>query len=246
MQKKEEDDVEEILSSIRDIMSSESLNQHKIPEDVLVLTDMVQEDGTIVPADPDIGIAEGAQRIVSLEQVDINNTESFLSLIEKNTDNLQFVPEEHTPTMSDEIHKNGALNLQEQRKEHEENDLSPEHRAQEDLRVKEQKDTEGITDTGLSPEPVAAPSSVEDISSSKVSTRTQNSTLTSLNRLRQTLEQKQNTAPNSSSNALETIIHDALRPLLQEWINRNLSSVVEAVVTREVQSFTKKLFSQHH
>ncbi|MDR0406827.1 MAG: DUF2497 domain-containing protein [Holosporales bacterium] len=215
--------VDEILSSIREIMASDSTDSSKIPEDVLVLTDMVQEDGTIVPLSrsdttekkvsfPSQKTLTDKNSLDNSRQETQENTvkregtfhkgrgdaESFLSLIEKNANNLQF---EANASERAEFSKT----------------KTPEH-----------------------------PASLEraayaDSSPSALSGKTQKDTLTSLDRLRQTIEhRKYGTLVGNSSGSLEDVVKEALKPLLEDWIEKNLPKIVETIVEHEVRLLTER------
>ncbi|MDR2416986.1 MAG: DUF2497 domain-containing protein [Holosporales bacterium] len=247
MQKRaEEGDIEEILSSIREIMASENLDAHKTPEDVLLLTDIVPEDRS-ADADSERGVqasdkghvTEKAEKSASA-QMESKDTESFLSLIEKNADNLQFSENAGIAHPKDsanifrreETTRNAEISMRRE-KECDSEDAATPGRSSTDVGL-------DMASLGSSSE---AASSVNDRPSSKLSTKTQNSALSSLNRLRQTIEQKRSILPNES-NPLEDLVRRALHPLLKEWLEKYLPDIVETVVTREVQVLTKKLTAQ--
>jgi cell pole-organizing protein PopZ len=233
MRKKEEseDSIEEILSSIREIMGSEDTDPKKSQEDVLVLTDIVQDDDSVAPSKTvtraervalsSAGSAATAgdqkHKVSSSqrEQIEENPAETFLSLIEKNSDNLQF---EGAPASSDK-------NAEEPREETASRNVF--HKAAVGHREKLRNDSSYDLDV----EP-----------SSKLSHKTQEDTLASLNRLRQKIADKKDNRPlRGSSGSLEDVVKEALYPLLEKWLEKHLPNIVEAVVTREVRVLTERL-----
>ncbi len=44
----------------------------------------------------------------------------------------------------------------------------------------------------------------------------------------------------SGETSVEQLVRDMLRPLMKEWLNRNLPPLVEAMVRKEIQRITRK------
>lgn len=62
--------------------------------------------------------------------------------------------------------------------------------------------------------------------------------MNALSQLNQALSPKKSIQSNES---LETFLHNMLRPLLKEWLDKNLPHLVESVVEKEIQELKKKL-----
>ena len=48
------------------------------------------------------------------------------------------------------------------------------------------------------------------------------------------------TAPTVAGRTMEDVVLDALRPMLKEWLDANLPTLVEAMVAKEISRITGK------
>jgi cell pole-organizing protein PopZ len=82
-------------------------------------------------------------------------------------------------------------------------------------------------------EPVAA------LKPAPVATQTASAVSSAFGSLRQTIE-RETEADAAVASALQTVVEAALRPMLKDWIDAHLSSMVERLVKAEIERMAKK------
>ncbi|MDR1266903.1 MAG: DUF2497 domain-containing protein [Holosporales bacterium] len=213
----EGEEIDGILSSIREIMESGEKGPSEKPEEVLELTDLVQDDGTVVPVEStgkraaekvpsdaalpafttDGPASRRSSSKGSVLRGEQTSTDDFLSLIEQNAENLQ----------PDGPAKGGALSF---------------------------PDGEPVqTPRGVHPPEEASHARASETGEGCLSPAGKRVTLAALDRLRQTARQC-----DPSSKSLEEIVHEALHPILEAWLEKHLPRIVETVVEREIRALT--------
>jgi cell pole-organizing protein PopZ len=247
-QEGEEEEIKEILSSIRKIMDTDGKEVPTSSEGVLELTNLVQDDGTVVPVEesslrtanipmrkmgeaypfssekgapltgmPPLEKKAAVEKTPSHEKTEPmptiflkkrkesvpeepTTTESFLSLIEKNAENLQCDAEKPLYTSSSSSTQSAV----------------------------------GEKDSPLSP---------PEEDSIQLSPRGQRAVLDSLARLHHAATPHHASVEIPSSN-LEDVVKTALKPLLASWIERHLPRIVEVAVEKEIHRLTEHLVTQ--
>jgi hypothetical protein len=72
-----------------------------------------------------------------------------------------------------------------------------------------------------------------------VAASTENAVSSAFGSLRQTIE-RESSADAAISSAMRTVVEAALRPMLKDWLDSNLPSIVERLVKAEIERMAKK------
>lgn len=214
---KNEQSMEDILSSIRKIISEEDQNQHPSSvlednapasdEEPLVLTKIIHDDDNVVSLKETVTVREDAmaeQTEVDAVKVDetqtaqVDNTEEAMTLQEE-----QMVADviEEAP-VADELQANP--------------EVTEETSAQDDA---------------------SAVNNMDDVVSSEALTQAA-AALSSLSKLGP--EQAKSVDP-VGGQTVENLMREVLRPLLREWIDANLPSMVRVVVNEHVERIVRQM-----
>jgi len=79
----------------------------------------------------------------------------------------------------------------------------------------------------------------EPLDVAPVATSTENAVSSAFGSLRQTIE-RETSADAAISSAMRTVVEASLRPMLKDWLDSNLPSIVERLVKAEIERMAKK------
>ncbi|MDR0662008.1 MAG: DUF2497 domain-containing protein [Holosporales bacterium] len=254
-QEGEEEEIKEILSSIRKIMDTDGKEVTASSEGVLELTNLVQDDGTVVP------VREASSRTASMPMRRMGGAYSLSP--EKRTALTGMPSEEKVVTVEkassyEKTPEPAPTMFPKKRKE----PASEDPTATENFLSLIEKNAENLqchAEKPLCTPPPAPPSSspaqgsVGEKETPRGSSREednvqlspggQGAILDSLARLHQATTPHHTSVEAPSSN-LEDVVKTALKPLLASWIERHLPRIVEVAVEKEIHRLTERLVTQ--
>ena len=202
--------MEEILASIRRIISEDAAVDDSPAEgddldNVLELTQMVQEDGSTV---------------------DLSQSEPTASSKAKSSSEPDTEPEAEPDSETED----GAVANP---------DSGSKAKADEDPEPEAAAEIEG--DPELKPEPESKPAPKGE---RLVSDASAEASVQSLSKLTAALEPEENSSPGlrvgGAGRTVEDIVIELIQPMLREWLDNNLPSIVERLVKKEIRSLVRR------
>lgn len=254
-----EPSMEQILASIRKIMAEEESREKEggtssQKDDILELTDMVTEDGSIVKissevSEPSLSSPEEALPALSLgdiaQAIDPKAqmlNPHLLESIKEETPEAPFA----APTTPSEETNDPAVSLAEPSPvmEKKEEAIPPLKETTQEIITSPEALQPESPKTAEAP-PSSSPAEAGDVSPEETSSLLSQEALTAGVSAMASLVQATRRSARSSekkieSKTIEEVIQDLLRPLLSEWLNQNLHTIVEKIVEKEIKKITDK------
>lgn len=217
--KQSNDAVEDVLASIREIISHDVAKAPKATayvdqprrnmtqgEDVLDLTDMITETGEIVVLrDRDEYLQKGAASYVNTAPAQVPAPASYMNSSPASDPYVNMAPaiQPQPTTVAVETPKSSSV------------------------------------DVRLNASPIP-PRDDNDLISSQTATEALGA-LSGLIAAKASIAAQEKVAQTNGNTSLEELVQITLRPLLKEWINANLPNMVKAVVEEEIQKLHKRV-----
>ncbi|PIR39350.1 MAG: hypothetical protein COV35_02200 [Alphaproteobacteria bacterium CG11_big_fil_rev_8_21_14_0_20_39_49] len=229
--------MEDILQSIRGVISGEEENESEDDdEDVLELTEMVEEDRPINEKENTESDADDSEGTSVLDDID-----NALKDDPKEENNEEESPEEEEPVAEqpDEISEKEPENTdnseENANEETEENDVfeSAEVKASPEDNATKEDEEDAFEATEAPEEKVKAPTKLsEKLIEDEVASQSSET----LKRLVDNIPKTHISSPyTTGGTTLEQLTIEAMRPFLSEWLNENLPTIVKQIVTKEIR-----------